>query len=68
MKRLLETAQKAKLFLDLSDPIDGGVHALLQAIDKHYVALNRPGFENDRVKMIATPAELITCIRTLLNE
>ena len=68
MKRSLETAQKAKLFLDLSDPIDGGVQAQLQALAKPYLALKRPGYENDRVKMIATPAELITCIRTLLNE
>ena len=63
MKRLLETAQTAKLFLDLSDPIDEGVQTQLQALAKPYLALKRPGYENDRVEMIATPAELIERIK-----
>ncbi len=63
MRRLLETAQTAKLFLDLSDPIDEGVQTQLQALAKPYLALKRPGYENDRVEMIATPAELIERIK-----
>ena len=63
MRRLLETAQTAKLFLDLSDPIDEGVQTQLQALAKPYLALKRPGYENEQVEMIATPAELIERIK-----
>lgn len=63
MERLLETAQVAKLFLDLSEPIDEGVQARLQALAKPYLALKRAGYENEQVEMIATPAELIERIK-----
>ncbi|WP_172586551.1 hypothetical protein [Ligilactobacillus agilis] len=69
MERLLETAQVAKLFLDLSDPIDEGVQARLQALAKPYLALKRAGYVvKNGITVVATAVDMINYIQALLKE
>ena len=68
MRRLLETAQTAKLFLDLSDPINEGVQAQLQALAKPYLALKRPGYAvKEGIVSIDTATDMINYIQILLK-
>lgn len=69
MERLLETAQVAKLFLDLSDPIDEGVQARLQALAKPYLVLKRAGYVvKNGITVVATAVGMINYIQALLKE